>query len=117
MIDPDNMLGYLLAVCVAFAGAAGARLQNTGELSRGMRKHLLPVLLLTILYAISGLAALFYFSWAHLRWTHIVTFLVVQIALTSWVARTQSRALVWSLLCGSVIGATLAEIALVLDVA
>ena len=114
MIETENVLGYLLAVSVAFASASGARLQNTGELSRSMRKHRLPVLLVTMLYAISGLAALFYFSWAYLHWTHIITFLIVQIALTTWIARTESQAFVWSLLFISVIGATLAEIALVL---
>jgi len=92
----SEFFGYMLAVAVALSGAAGARLKNSGELAKVSKEKPLYTLLATLLYGISGLAAVFYFSWAYLDWKQIVVFLVVAVFLTSWLAKTGSRVVVWT---------------------
>jgi len=107
-----EILGYLLAISVALSGASGARLQKTGELTLASRTRPLATLVLTILYGLSVFAALFYFSWAYLQWSHIVTFFVVIMFLTSWIAKLESRFAVWSVLVVSVLVEITAEVLL-----
>ena len=107
-----GILGYLLAISVALSGASGARLQKSGELTLASRTRPLATLVMMILYGLSGFAALFYFSWAYLEWPHIVTFLVVTMFLTSWIAKSKSRLAVWSVLVVSVLVTLAAEVLL-----
>lgn len=107
-----GILGYLLAISVALSGASGTRLQKSGELTVASRTRPLATLVMTILYGLSGFATLFYFSWAYLEWPHIVTFFVVIMFLTSWIAKSKSRLAVWSVFVVSVLVALTAEVLL-----
>lgn len=98
-----NTLGYSLAISTAFASASGARLNNTGELTSkppfGMRSTLVTLLMLCSI--VTGIAALFYFSWAFMHWQHIVAFLVTATLFTGFVTRTDSRRTVWAIFISS----------------
>lgn len=109
-----DLLGYSLVAGVALSGAAAARLQNTGQLSGRTTFASFAIIVLGVFYAVAGLSALFYFSWAHLRWPHLVAFLVVAVFFTGGVARTQSKSLVWAILVGSIAVALLSEAAILL---
>lgn len=91
-----EILGYILAVSVGIMGPTAARLHNTGEIRSA--SHSSPILItsLTILYVVSGLAAIFYFSWAHLSWMHIGAFFAAWFLPGSMLGRAKSRILVWS---------------------
>ena len=114
MVHINEAAGYVLAASVALAGASGARLKNTGQLSIVSKKMPLYTFAATILYGVSGMAALVYFSWAHLNWKHIVTFLVVGVALTGLVARSNSKAAVWTVFNLSTLAAAGSEVLMLL---
>lgn len=103
--------GYLLAVAIALSGTVGARMQDSGEMARAYHDRPLAVLLVSIPYAVSGLAALLYFSWAYLGWLEIATFFVGLLALTYWDTSDRAPSTSWSLFVGSVLLASVAELA------
>ena len=109
-----NAAGYSLAISTAFASASGARLNNTGELTSkppfGMRSTLITLLMLCSV--VTGIAALFYFSWSFMHWQHIVAFLVAATLLTGFVARTDSRRAVWATFIASETVVLLSEAAI-----
>jgi hypothetical protein len=95
--------GYMLAASVAFSGTTGARLLHNNELRGGSTTRQLAVVVLTIMYGLTGFAAVFYFSWAVLGWKHLVAFLVCHMTLASWAADIDSRAFVWTAFVVSVL--------------
>lgn len=113
MLQPD-LLGYVLATAVALSGTTGARLNNTGEVSAASKVRPFPVLALTFLYGLSGLAAVLYFSWAHLSWQHLLSFFVIWLTLGAWVAKSSSRPMVWTVFVASVLVAGVVEVLLLL---
>lgn len=114
MLLPIELLGFVLAAAVGISGPTGARLNNTGEVRAVSKALPAPMLLLTLLYGISGLAAIFYFSWAHLNWVQIVSFFVVWFVVGDRLAKASSRSLVWSAFVLSVLLAVLAQVLLIL---
>lgn len=110
-----ELLGYSLVAGVALAGAAAARLQKTGELAAKTPFASFVVVVLGVFYAVTGLSAVFYFSWAHLRWPHLVAFFVVALFCTGGIARTQSKPLVWATFVGSTAVALFSEAAILLE--
>jgi hypothetical protein len=93
-----NTVSYSLAIATAYASASGARLNNTGEFASrppfNMRSTLVTLLMLCSI--VTGLAAVFYFSWSFLHWQHVLAFLLTGVLFTGFVARTNSRTLVWA---------------------
>ena len=109
-----EIIGYLLVIAIALSGAAAARLQNTGQLSgRGAIVSSL-VIVLGLLYAVTGLSALFYFSWAHLGWGHLVAFLLAGVFLTGGIGKTESKLVVWTTFVASVTVAAVSEAAILI---
>lgn len=106
----NEIAGYLLTASVALAGASGARLKNTGELSRLSKVKPLYTFIATILYGLSGIAAVLYFSWAFLNWKQMVAFLLVGVFLTGGVARSDSRIAIWTVFNLSVFAAIASEV-------
>lgn len=109
-----NLAGYLLALSIALSGAAVSRLQHSGELSGKSGGMSLAIIVLGLVYAATGLAGIFYFSWAHLKWPHWLFFLFASVFLTKGVARATSKAVVWAIFVVSLGIAALSEALLVL---
>ena len=107
---PTEISAYILALSIPIAGATGARLDNTKDVSRISKIAPLPILLFTLVYGTVGVAAVFYFSWAYLEWQHIVAFFIVQFTVASKIADQDTRAAVWVGFVFAVLLATGAEI-------
>ncbi|WP_231372833.1 hypothetical protein [Thioalkalivibrio sp. ALJ3] len=88
-------------------------MNNTGEVRVAARSMPVLITVLTILYGASGLAAVFYFSWAHLNWIQIVSFFLVWFLIGDRLARASSRAVVWTAFVVSVLVAVLVQILIV----
>lgn len=110
-----EILGYVLAVSVGIMGPTAARLHNTGEIRSASRSAPILMMSLTILYLVSGLAALFYFSWAHLGWIHVGAFFVAWFLPGSMIGRAKSRILVWGAFVVSVLLAVSSEVLIILS--
>lgn len=109
-----QIVGYLLVIAIALSGASAARLQNTGQLSGHGVALSSIVIALGILYAITGLSALLYFSWAHLGWGHLLAFLLAGVFLTGGIGRTDSKAAVWATFVVSIAVAAVCEAAILI---
>lgn len=114
MSSGSEVSGYVLAVSVVLAGAAAARLKNTGEMSRVSKDQPYYTLVATLLYGLSGLSALLYFSWAHLNWRHVAVFVVAGVFLTSGIANAKSKSAVWSVFNVAVVASIACEMYLLL---
>jgi hypothetical protein len=109
-----DVLGYVLAISIGILGPTAARLHNTGEIRSASLAAPILMMSLTILYVVSGLAAIFYFSWAHLSWMHIGAFFVAWFLPGSMIGRAKSRNLVWAAFVSSVLLAVGSELLIIL---
>lgn len=97
------LYGHILAAAIAFNGPSAARLKNTGAIARAKQNFRLPVLTLLLLNALLVFAALLYFSWAHMGWWPLLTFLIVSVSLGHKAGNLNSEGDTWAVMLVSVL--------------
>ena len=90
-----DFLCYLLAFSFGIMAPTAMRLNKTGEIKLAEKNYKIPLLILVILYVPTGLAGLFYFSWAYLDFRHLAVFFLVYFTIGNYLAKYDNRHIVW----------------------
>ncbi len=90
-----NCLCYHLAFSFGIMSPTALRLNNTGQIKLAEKKYRIPMIILGILYILTSLAGLFYFSWAYLGLRHIAVFFFVYFTLGNNLAKKDDKNIVW----------------------
>jgi hypothetical protein len=92
-----------MSAAIAINGPVRARIEKTGVMKRASKKYTLPVLLFVIFDGAIMLAALGYFSWAHLGWWPLLTFFAVYFSVGDRLGRLDSELGTWIVMAASVV--------------
>jgi hypothetical protein len=110
-----NYLCFALALSLPFNGLASNRLQANSSNSLGRSPALgSSATFLLLLGAAGTLAGIFYFSWAFMNWKHLLASLFAGIFLTGFLAKSDSKGMVWLVFCVSGIVMISAEVLLLI---
>lgn len=110
-----DLFGYTFMVLLAMGGAAGARLQKTGDLL-ALSKVQPGWFYGAVLLSITNLAGVFYFSWMYFQWPHWLAFLTASLVVTPALNKLSNRIGLWLMFGVPGVSVLVAELLLLIHV-